>query len=97
MATISRQNLLSKERLETAFKLFDKVSEVDKKVKRQDGNGYITRDEIKDMLDPEKTKGIDDNMWNEWIKEVDENSDGKVNLADKNVRNFRFPSQNSRR
>jgi hypothetical protein len=49
------------------------------------------------MLDPEKTKGIDDNMWNEWIKEVDENSDGKVNLADKNVRNFRFPSQNSRR
>ncbi len=47
-------------------------------MKLQDGNGFITKDEIKDMLDPEKTKGIDDNTWNEWIKEVDENSDGKV-------------------
>jgi hypothetical protein len=49
------------------------------------------------MLDPEKTKGIDDNMWNEWIKEVDENSDGKVIHPEKIDKSSRFPSLNSRR
>ena len=59
----------------------------------KDGNGYLTIDELKDFLSPErlKIKQTADNsgktseenenqMWQELMNEVDSNNDGKVNL-----------------
>jgi len=71
IATINRQTLLSKGRLEQAFKIFD-----------QDGNGYITADELREIFNPGNTKNIDNDMWKKWIQEVDENSDGKISLSE---------------
>jgi len=71
MATINRQKLLSKERLEAVFKLFDK-----------DGNGYLTADELREIFNPGNTKEIDDNVWNDLIKEVDQNGDGKISYKE---------------
>ncbi len=67
MATINRQKLLSKERLEAVFNFFDK-----------DGNGFLTADELKEVFNPGNTKDIDDGVWLELIKEVDQNGDNKV-------------------
>jgi len=69
MATINRHKLLSKERIEAAFKMFDK-----------DGNGYLTADELQEIFNPGNQKAIDENVWKELISEVDENGDGKVYL-----------------
>lgn len=71
VATINRKNLLSKERLETAFKIFD-----------QDGNGYLTADELREIFNPGNAKNIDDEVWSQWIREVDDNSDGRVSLSE---------------
>lgn len=64
MATISRENLLSKQRLEMAFKMFDK-----------DGSGSLSISELKDIFGGEK---ISDEIWREIVKEVDDNGDGEV-------------------
>jgi len=71
MATIDRNSLLSKERLETAFKIFDK-----------DGNGYITADELREVFDPTNSRGVGDEQWMQWIRDVDKNSDGKISLSE---------------
>jgi len=71
MATINRQKLLSKERLESIFKLFDK-----------DGNGYLTADELKEVFNPGNAKEIDANVWDDLIKEVDQNGDGKISYKE---------------
>jgi len=71
MATISRHNMLSKERLEAAFKMFDK-----------DGNGYLTADELKEIFNPGNQREIDDNVWVELIREVDTNGDGKLSYKE---------------
>ena len=67
VAPINRKTLLPKERLETAFKIFD-----------QDGNGYLTADELREIFNPGNSKNVDDDVWNQWIREVDDNSDGRV-------------------
>lgn len=64
MATINRENLLSKLRLETAFKMFDK-----------DGSGSLSIRELKEIFGGDK---ISDEIWREIIKEVDDNGDGEV-------------------
>jgi calcium-dependent protein kinase len=71
MATINRQKLLSKERLEAVFKLFDK-----------DGNGYLTADELREIFNPGNAKEIDERVWSDLIKEVDQNGDGKISYKE---------------
>jgi len=71
MATINRQKLLSKERLEAVFKLFDK-----------DGNGYLTADELREIFNPGNAKDIDEKVWAELIKEVDQNGDGQISYKE---------------
>jgi calcium-dependent protein kinase len=70
MATVDRQGLLSKQRLQTAFNLFDK-----------DGNGSISREELRDFF---QNSGIpaDDPMWKTLIQEVDENGDGEISFKE---------------
>jgi len=71
-ATISKQNLLTKDRLEAAFKMFDK-----------DGNGKITADEMRHIFNNEgKAAGVPQDYWDEWIKEVDDNGDGGISLKE---------------
>jgi len=64
MATMDRDKLLSQEKLELTFKMFDK-----------DKSGTLDLEEIKCMFG-----GIEiaENVWKDILKEVDENSDGKV-------------------
>ena len=68
-ATLNRQQLLSKERLEIAFKAFD-----------LDGSGTITATELKEVLG--KTHNYDDEMWNKLIAEADLNGDGVIDLPE---------------
>jgi calcium-dependent protein kinase len=66
-ATINRQQLLSKNRLETAFKTFD-----------LDNSGAIDAEELKLVLG--KYHNYDDSFWHELIKECDLNGDGVIDL-----------------
>lgn len=64
MATCNRKNMLSKEKLQLVFKMFDK-----------DSNGTLTVDEIKKLFNSHIQ---DDDLIKEIIKEVDKNQDGQV-------------------
>ncbi|OMJ74941.1 hypothetical protein SteCoe_26043 [Stentor coeruleus] len=66
-AAINRQQLLSKQRLEIAFKTFD-----------LDNSGFIDADELKAVLG--KYHNYDDSFWQELIKECDLNGDGVIDL-----------------
>jgi calcium-dependent protein kinase len=68
-ASMNRTKLLSKERLEAAFKAFD-----------IDGSGTISADELKSMLG--KYHAYDDEMWTNIIREVDQNGDGVIDLRE---------------
>eukprot|EP01017_Pseudomicrothorax_dubius_P025872 TRINITY_DN2839_c0_g1_i3.p1 TRINITY_DN2839_c0_g1~~TRINITY_DN2839_c0_g1_i3.p1 ORF type:complete len:506 (-),score=114.62 TRINITY_DN2839_c0_g1_i3:62-1579(-) len=70
MAAMNRQKVLSRQRLEAAFKAFD-----------QDGNGFITVQELKQIL-AEKNTGDDQSMWENLIREVDTNGDGQISLVE---------------
>jgi calcium-dependent protein kinase len=67
LATINKQKMLNKEKLETTFEMFDK-----------DGSGTITADEIKSVLG----KAVDKKLLEEMVKEVDENGDGEISLVE---------------
>ena len=45
----------------------------------QDGSGYLELEEIKAIFNPGNQRNINDQVWLDLIKEVDANSDGKVN------------------
>jgi len=68
-ATISRNNLLKKERLEAAFKIFDR-----------NGDGRISADEMRFLFNEGKTHDVPEKVWEEWIKQVDKNYDGGISL-----------------
>lgn len=68
-ASMNRNKLLSRERLELAFKTFD-----------IDSSGTITAEELKSMLG--KYHAYDDDMWVEIIREVDLNGDGVIDLRE---------------
>ena len=68
-ATLSRQQLLSKQRLEAAFKIFD-----------LDQSGGIDADELKAVLGKYHT--YQDSFWQELINECDLNGDGVIDLAE---------------
>ena len=67
LATINKQKLLNKEKLEATFKMFDK-----------DGSGSISSDEIKSVLG----KHVDEKVLDDMIKEVDINGDGEISLVE---------------
>ena len=69
LATMNKQKLLSKEKLEAAFKTFD-----------LDSSGAISADELKAILGRYHT--YDDSMWQEIIREVDTNGDGVIDLRE---------------
>ena len=73
-ACINRDKLSSKENLEKAFAIFDKVIYC----LTQDSNGFITLKEIKNVFSGKKN--IKDAEWERLIKEVDENNDEQVSL-----------------
>jgi len=66
MAATNRQKMLNKEKLENTFKIFDK-----------DGNGSISKEEIKSLL---CARSEDKKIIEEIMKEVDSNGDGEISL-----------------
>jgi calcium-dependent protein kinase len=69
VATMDKRKLLSNEKLEQAFNLFDK-----------DKSGSISANEIKDVLGV--GKNIDEKVWNDIITEVDGNGDGEISFVE---------------
>lgn len=69
VATTDKKRLLSNEKLETAFSLFDK-----------DGSGSISASEVKDVLGV--GKNIDEKVWNDIVMEVDANGDGEISFPE---------------
>ena len=67
VATINKKKLLTNEKLEAAFNLFDK-----------DGSGSISATEVKDVLGI--GKNIGDEVWNDIIREVDGDGDGEISF-----------------
>ena len=59
---------MTEERLKKCYKLFD-----------TDNSGFIEIYELKDMFNH---AGIDDAVWMEMLKEVDENSDGLISYKE---------------
>lgn len=68
-ATMNTQTLLSKEKLEMCFKMFD-----------QDGSGKISADELKEILG--RQKGESDNAVEMLIQEADSSGDGEIDLKE---------------
>lgn len=69
VATINKSRLLSDEKLEQAFNLFDK-----------DNGGTISSEEVKEVLGI--GKNIDEKVWNAIILEVDANGDGEISFEE---------------
>lgn len=61
---------MSSERLEAAFKIFDK-----------DNNGFIDVNEIKAVLGKNNNK-ITDDVWSSLVSEVDLNGDGEISFKE---------------
>ena len=66
-AAMSKEIILDKERMESAFKAFD-----------SDGSGGISSEELKLMVGGDGNIG--DQVWKELIKEVDTDEDGTIDL-----------------
>jgi len=71
MAAINRQQVLSKENLDTVFKIFDK-----------DGDGYLDVKEIREIFNGNAKMKIEESVWIEMINEVDHIADGKISLTE---------------
>lgn len=69
VATMDKRKLLTNEKLEVAFNLFDR-----------DGGGSISANEVKEVLG--LNKNIDEKVWNEIISEVDGNGDGEISFLE---------------
>ena len=68
-ATIDKEKLTSKINLELAFKSFDR-----------DGSGKINLNEIKAIFNNSTVK--DDSIFQDMIKEADDNNDGEISLEE---------------
>lgn len=68
-ATVDRQNLVSEQKLEAAFRLFDR-----------NGDGFISPQEIRAVLG--KNSNHESEYWRKIVKEVDENGDGEISLGE---------------
>ena len=69
IATINKRNLLTDEKLQTAFNLFDR-----------DGGGTISAVEISDVLGIGKK--FDSKIWEEIVGEVDQDGNGEITLVE---------------
>lgn len=69
VATMNEKNLMSSNKLQTAFKMFDK-----------DGGGSISTDEIKHILS--FGNQLDDAVVKSILKQVDENGDGEISFEE---------------
>ena len=69
VATMNEKNILSNNKLHTAFKMFDK-----------DGGGSISTDEIKQVLS--FGQNLDEAVVNQIIQQVDENGDGEISYEE---------------
>lgn len=69
VASMNEKNLLTNEKLQSAFKMFDK-----------DGSGFISKDEIKEILGFGKT--LSEEAVNEIIHQVDANGDGEISFEE---------------
>ena len=68
-ASVNKGNLLQESKLKAAFEYYDK-----------DGSGSISVDEIRDVLGV--GKNITEEVWNQVVREVDENGDGEVSFEE---------------
>lgn len=69
VATMNEKNLLSNNKLHTAFKMFDK-----------DGGGSISTDEIKQVLS--FGQNLDEAVVQQIIEQVDKNGDGEISYEE---------------
>lgn len=69
VATLNEKNLLSNNKLQTAFKMFDK-----------DGGGTISIEEIRQVLS--FGQNLDEAVIQEIIKQVDANGDGEISYEE---------------
>lgn len=69
IASINEKTLLTNEKLQAAFRMFDK-----------DNSGTISADEIKVVLS--QSKGLSESAVQEIIKQVDENGDGIISFEE---------------
>ena len=69
VAAMNEKNVLTNEKLQAAFKMFDK-----------DGSGLISPSEIKEVLGFGQT--LSEEAVNDIIKQVDENGDGEISFEE---------------
>jgi calcium-dependent protein kinase len=69
LATMSEKVLLSKNNMESAFRMFDK-----------DGSGSITVAELREMLGEDVLAA--NSVWEELVKQADQNGDGEIDLKE---------------
>ncbi|KRX04829.1 Protein kinase-like domain [Pseudocohnilembus persalinus] len=69
MATIGKENLLTEQRLQTAFKMFD-----------TDGSGMISIDELKKVFGG--AGNVSDQVWMELLQQIDNNNDGLISYKE---------------
>mmetsp|Transcript_16923 Transcript_16923/g.28661 ORF Transcript_16923/g.28661 Transcript_16923/m.28661 type:complete len:128 (+) Transcript_16923:1122-1505(+) len=67
VATIDKRKLITREKLQAAFKLFD-----------QDGGGTISQAEVKEALCSDQD--IPDELWEEIISQVNTNVEGEIDF-----------------
>ena len=77
IALTNKRKLLSTENLKQAFNMFDR-----------DGGGLITADEIKMIFGVRKK--FSESVWEAAVKEVDQNSDGKISFEEFEMMMNRF-------
>jgi Ca2+-binding EF-hand superfamily protein len=68
-AAVNKAKIISDENLRYAFSMLD-----------HDKNGYITKNELKEVFDSKSSK--DDELWDEVIREVDNNRDGTIDFEE---------------
>lgn len=70
-ACMDKKDKFSTIKLQQAFALFDR-----------DGDGFITSEEICKTLGGGQSEEVDKQSWEDIIKQVDENGDGKVSFTE---------------
>lgn len=76
VATVNEKSLITNDKLQAAFKMFDKVRNC---CNQQDGSGTISPDEIKAVLGGGE---VSDKHIDIIIKEVDINGDGEISFEE---------------
>ncbi|CAD8065224.1 unnamed protein product [Paramecium sonneborni] len=66
MASINQSKILSQKKIEQAFRIFD-----------LDGDGYITKQELEDVMGT-----LNQDVWQLFLQETDHNQDGKISYQE---------------